>query len=50
MWFIIEAAGIVCSIMTYGIVLTVMIGFLRVGIWEGLLDGDIYAYLHLAVF
>ena len=49
-WFIIESAGLVCTIMTYSIVLTVMVGFIRVGIWEGLLDGDYYSYLHLAVF
>lgn len=40
----------ICSVMTYAIVLTVGVGFLRVGIWEALLAGEFTAYLHLIVF
>ena len=37
MWLIVECAGVICAILTYVIVLTVQVGMIRVGIWEGLL-------------
>ena len=50
MWLVIEACGFVCVIITYITVFTVMLGFIRVGIWEELLNGDIWGYIHLAIF
>lgn len=50
MWFVIEACGIVCAIITYLTVFTVQVGFIRLGIWEDILSGSIWAWLHLAVF
>ena len=40
----------VCAILTYVIVLTVQVGMIRVGIWEGLLRGDIKSIVNLVVF
>jgi hypothetical protein len=50
MWFIWECAGIICVIVTYLTVLIVTIGFLRLGVWDGLMKGDPWAYLHTFVF
>ena len=50
MWLVFEGAGVVCAILTYVIVLTVQVGMIRVGIWEGLLQGEPMAILHLVVF
>lgn len=50
MWLVCEGAGAVCAILTYVIVLTVQIGMIRVGLWEGLVVGDTKAFLHLIVF
>jgi len=37
MWFICDGAGLACITITYLTVLVVQIGFLRIGVWEGLL-------------
>ena len=50
MWLSLDCAGLVCAGLTYVIVLTVQIGMLRVGIWEGLVRGEPMAFFHLAVF
>ena len=50
MWLIVECAGVICAFLTYVIVLTVQVGMIRVGIWEGLLKGDMKAWIHLFVF
>lgn len=50
MWFICDGAGIACCFITYFTVLAVTIGFVRVGIWEGLQEGDLWSYVHLAIF
>jgi hypothetical protein len=50
MWFVLEGAGFVCMCITYAVVLIVEITLLRVGIWERILAGDVWAYGHLAVF
>ena len=50
MWLIVECAGSICAFLTYIIVLTVQVGMIRVGIWEGLLQGDPKSFLHLLVF
>ncbi len=50
MWFVIEACGIVCAIFTYVTVFTVQYAFVRIGVWEDLLVGDPWAYLHMLVF
>jgi hypothetical protein len=50
MWIICEAAGVICAFLTYVIVITVQLGFLRIGIWESLLEGNKWAYFHLAIF
>jgi len=50
MWLVIEACGIICAIITYLIVFIVQYGFIRIGIWELLMEGSLWAYLHLVVF
>ena len=50
MWLVVETAGVVCGALTYIIVLTVQVGMIRVGVWEGLLAGELKAWLHLAIF
>jgi hypothetical protein len=50
MWFVIEACGIVCVIFTYLTVFTVQLAFIRVGVWEELLEGNIWGYIHSAIF
>lgn len=50
MWVVYEACGIVCVIITYFTVFTVMLAFIRVGIWEELMNGDIWGYIHLFIF
>ena len=50
MWFVVEACGIVCVIFTYLTVFTVQFAFVRIGVWEDLLQGDYWAMGHLAVF
>ena len=50
MWFVIEACGIVCVFITYFTVFTVQLGFIRLGIWEELLEGSKWAIFHLLVF
>jgi hypothetical protein len=50
MWCIIDAAGIVCVVITYLTVMMGTIGFLRIGIWEELLVGDPWAIFQLVVF
>jgi hypothetical protein len=50
MWLVIEACGIVCVIFTYLTVFTVQFGFIRIGIWEELMEGSFWALFHLAIF
>ena len=50
MWFVIEACGIVCVIICYFTVFTVMLAFVRIGIWDDLLAGSPWAYFHLSIF
>ena len=50
MWLVCEGAGVVCAILTYVIVLTVQVGMIRVGIWEGLLRGDPKSIANLVIF
>jgi hypothetical protein len=50
MWLVYEACGIVCVIITYLTVITVQVAFIKVGVWEELYNGDLWAYLHLIVF
>ena len=49
-WLICECAGVICVIITYVVVLTVQVGMIRIGLWEGLLAGNPWSFLHLAVF
>lgn len=49
-WFVWEACGVACGMFTYAIVLIVQVGFIRIGLWEQLLAGELSAYIHLAVF
>ena len=49
-WCIWECAGTICAFLTYVVVLTVTIGMVRVGIWEGLLKGEPWAFINLAIF
>lgn len=50
MWFVIEACGIVCAVCTYLTVFTVQFGFIRIGIWDLLMEGSYWAYFHLLIF
>lgn len=51
MWLITnDWCGMFCAFFTYVVVVTVYLGFIRIGIWDQLLNGDIKAYAHLAVF
>jgi palmitoyltransferase len=50
MWFVWEACGIVCAIFTYIVVFTVQYGFIRIGIWEDLVVGNPWAFIHLSIF
>ncbi len=50
LWLIFEGAGVVCAFLTYVIVLTVQIGMIRVGVWEGMMKGELWAFINLAVF
>ena len=45
-----EGAGVVCAILTYVIVLTVQIGMIRVGVWEGLLQGELSSIVNIVIF
>lgn len=40
-----EPCGNICAVITYLTVLTVGVGFVRIGIWEALLDGEPHAYI-----
>lgn len=50
MWLNWECGGVLCGSLTYFVVVTVQIGLLRIGLWEPLLNGEIWAYLNLLVF
>jgi hypothetical protein len=50
MWFVIEACGLVCVVITYFTVFTVQLGFIRLGIWDDLLAGSWWAIAHLLIF
>jgi hypothetical protein len=50
MWFVIEACGLVCVVITYFTVFTVQLGFIRLGIWDDLLAGSYWAIAHLLIF
>lgn len=50
MWLVIECGGAICSLLTYVIVLTVQVGFMRIGIWEEALQGDTMALIHFVIF
>lgn len=50
-WFITnDCMGGFCAFITYLIVVVVQIGFVRIGIWEGLMEQERWAYVNLAVF
>jgi hypothetical protein len=50
MWLNWECGGVICGSLTYFVVVTVQIGLLRIGLWDPLLNGEIWAYLNLLVF
>ena len=51
MWLVLnDMCGLVCAIITYGIVTAVYVGFIRIGIWEGIQESDPVAFLHFVVF
>lgn len=50
MWFVVEACGIVCAVITYLTVFSVQYGFIRIGIWEELMMGSPWAFFHLIIF
>ena len=50
MWLVIECSGVICGLLTYVIVLTVQIAFIRIGIWEGLQEGTQSSYLNFLIF
>ena len=51
MWLVTnDWCGLACAGMTYFIVVFVYFGFIRIGIWEQLVEGDYKAYLHFVIF
>ena len=51
MWLVTnDWCGLACAACTYFIVVFVYFGFIRIGIWEQLVEGDNKAYLHFIVF
>jgi hypothetical protein len=51
MWLVTnDCCGLACALLTYVIVVTVYLGFVRVGIWEMLQEGDPKAYIHWFIF
>ena len=51
MWLITsDCCGLACAIFTYIIVMFVYWGFIRIGIWEGIMGGDVRVLLHYIVF
>jgi hypothetical protein len=51
MWIVLtDWCGLVCALVTYGIVVSVYLGFIRIGIWEGICTGDLKSMLHFLVF
>jgi len=50
-WFITaDLCGMACAILTYFVVMIVGMGFVRIGIWEGLVEFEPLAWLNLALF
>lgn len=45
-----DCMGMFCALITYVIVVFVQIGFVRIGVWEGLMAEEQWAYVNLAVF
>lgn len=51
MWLVLnDYCGIGCAIFTYFIVVAVYCGFIRIGIWERIQNGDLSAYVHFTIF
>lgn len=50
MWLIVETAGLVCGSLTYFIVFFVQLGFIRIGVWEGMQAGNWWDYAHFCIF
>ena len=50
MWLIVEECGVACAIITYVVVVTVYLGFIRVGVWEEVQEGDTNAFVHFFIF
>ena len=50
MWLILEECGAFCAMFTYFVVVFVYFGFVRIGVWEEILQGDVRAYVHFMVF
>ena len=50
-WFIMnDCMGVFCALITYVIVLFVQLGFIRIGVWEGLMEQKNWAYINLSIF
>ena len=51
MWIVLnDLCGLACALVTYFIVVSVYLGFIRIGIWEGLVSGHLSALLHFLFF
>lgn len=51
MWLVLnDCCGMFCAAFTYFTVVFVYIGFIRIGIWEGLVEGNLISLLHYLVF
>ena len=51
MWLITnDWCGLACAIFTYLIVAIVYWGFIRIGIWENMLKGEIIVFIHYIIF
>ena len=50
MWLNIEVSGLICGLLTPVVVTTVEVGMVRIGLWEGLQEGALWAYINLIIF
>ena len=50
MWLNIEISGMICGMLTPVVVTTVQVGMIRIGLWEGLQEGELWAYINLIIF
>lgn len=51
MWIILnDWCGMACGVLTYFIVVFVYLGFIRIGVWDEYLEGQVSVYIHFVIF